>query len=251
MAKQKGIIKLKGTIGDISFYKTIDGHLAREKGGVDATRIKNDPNFQRTRENGQEFGHAGSAGKLLRTAFRIFLQNASDTRMVSRLTKDMMAVIKADATSTRGQRNVLDGELEMLEGFEFNIDGKLTECMYAPYTATINRVSGEARIVAPTFEPSTRIAYPVGGTHLKFVAGGAEIDFENGTFHLVNSETGHFAIAPGSTANVDLNNVLTPNSTKPIFLIFGIEFFQDVNGQRYPLKNGLYNPLALVKVSGL
>jgi len=32
MAKQTGIIKLKGTIGGISFYKTSDGHLAREKG---------------------------------------------------------------------------------------------------------------------------------------------------------------------------------------------------------------------------
>ncbi len=31
MARQKGIIKLKGTIGDITFYKTQDGHLAREK----------------------------------------------------------------------------------------------------------------------------------------------------------------------------------------------------------------------------
>lgn len=39
MARQTGIIKLKGTIGDISFYKSADGHLARYKGGVDANRI--------------------------------------------------------------------------------------------------------------------------------------------------------------------------------------------------------------------
>ena len=36
MAKQTGIIKLKGKIGDLSFYKTRDGHLAREKGGVES-----------------------------------------------------------------------------------------------------------------------------------------------------------------------------------------------------------------------
>ena len=46
MAKQTGIIKLKGTIGDISFYKSADGHLARSKGGVDKNRIANDPAFQ-------------------------------------------------------------------------------------------------------------------------------------------------------------------------------------------------------------
>ena len=29
MAKQKGIVKLTGTIGDVSFYKSQDGFLAR------------------------------------------------------------------------------------------------------------------------------------------------------------------------------------------------------------------------------
>ena len=66
MAKQKGIIKLEGTIGDITFYKSQDGYLAREKGGIDANRIASDPAFQRTRENGSEFGAAGKAGKMLK-----------------------------------------------------------------------------------------------------------------------------------------------------------------------------------------
>ena len=45
MARQKSIIKLDGTIGGITFYKSKDGYLAREKGGVSAERIKNDPTF--------------------------------------------------------------------------------------------------------------------------------------------------------------------------------------------------------------
>lgn len=109
MARQKGIIKLKGTIGDITFYKTTDGHLAREKGGIDASRIASDPAFQRTRENGSEFGRAGKAGKLLRTALRPLLLNSADNRMVSRLTQSMMKVIQADLVSERGQINVIDG----------------------------------------------------------------------------------------------------------------------------------------------
>lgn len=93
MAQQKGIIKLRGTIGDITFYKTKDGHMAREKGGVDAKRIANDPAFQRTRENGAEFGRAGKAGKILRASIRTLLLNSADSRMVSRLTQSMIKVI--------------------------------------------------------------------------------------------------------------------------------------------------------------
>ncbi len=71
MARQKGVIKLTGQTGGVSFYKTSeDGYLARQKGGVDGERIKNDPEFERTRENGAEFGRAGVASKLLRTSIR-------------------------------------------------------------------------------------------------------------------------------------------------------------------------------------
>ena len=147
MARQKGIIKLKGTIGDITFYKTQDGHLAREKGGIDASRIKNDPAFQRTRENGSEFGRAGKAGKILRTALRALLLNSADGRMVSRLTQAMVKVIQADVTSVRGLRNVIDGEAELLAGFEFNIRGKLGTSLFAPFVGQLTVLLGKLRLI--------------------------------------------------------------------------------------------------------
>ena len=120
MARQRSIIKLDGTIGGITFYKSKDGYLAREKGGIPAERIANDPAFQRTRENGAEFGRAGKAGKVLRNSIRQLLQNVNDSRMVSRLTKEMVKVIQMDATNPRGQRNVIDGEAELLIGFDLS-----------------------------------------------------------------------------------------------------------------------------------
>ncbi len=251
MARQKGIIKLDGTIGGITFYKSQDGYLAREKGGVSADRIANDPNFQRTRENGEEFGRAGKAGKLLRNAIRAMLQNASDSRMVSRLTKKMVEVIQEDITNTRGQRNVIDGEAELLEGFEFNISGKLGTTLYAPFTATIDRVAGTLTASIPSFVPINMLAAPGGSTHFKIVSSGAEVDFENETFVMDSQATAILPWDPTATAVINLINTVTANSTKPLFLALGIEFYQEVNGQMYPLKNGAYNALSLVKVSGL
>ena len=251
MAKQKGIIKLDGTIGGITFYKSQDGYLAREKGGVSADKIANDPNFQRTRENGAEFGRAGKAGKLLRNSIRAMLQNGSDSRMVSRLTQKMVEVIQEDATNPRGLRNVIDGEAELLEGFEFNISGKLGTTLYAPYTSTIDRVAGTLAVSIPAFVPINMIAAPGGATHFKIVSAGAEIDFENETFVMATSESAVLPWDTTATAVLNLSNAVTANSTHPLFLALGIEFYQEVNGQMYPLKNGAYNPLALVKVSGL
>ena len=251
MARQKGIIKLKGTIGDITFYKTKDGHLAREKGGIDASRIASDPAFQRTRENGSEFGRAGKAGKILRTSLRALLINTADGRMVSRLTQKMVEVIQADVTSVRGLRNVIDGEAELLTGFEFNIRGKLGTSLFAPFVGAIDRVTGEITVDLDPFVLANMIAAPSGTTHFKIISAGAEIDFETETFVEAHSET---AILPwDAVATVAINqvNAVTPASTKPLFLALGVEFYQEVNGQMYPLKNGAYNPLALVQVSGL
>lgn len=251
MAKQKGIIKLDGTIGGITFYKsTQDGYLAREKGGVSADKIANDPAFQRTRENGEEFGRAGKAGKLLRNSIRAMLQNASDSRMVSRLTQKMVEVIQEDATSPRGQRNVIDGEAELLAGFEFNIGGKLSTTLYAPYTSTVDRVAGTLDVNIPAFVPLSMIAAPGGSTHFKIVSAGTEIDFENETYVVATSESVVLPWDTTATAVITLSNAVTANSTHPLFLVLGIEFYQEVNGQMYPLKNGAFNALCLVEVSG-
>ena len=250
MARQKGIIKLKGTIGDITFYKTQDGHLAREKGGIDASRIKSDPAFQRTRENGSEFGRAGTAGKILRTAFRALLLNSADGRMVSRLTQQMVKVIQADVTSVRGLRNVIDGEAELLAGFEFNIRGKLGTSLFAPFVAGIDRVTGDISVDLDSFIPANMIAAPSGTTHFKIISAGAEVDFENESFVEAHSESAILPWDATATAAINQLNTVTPASKKPLFLALGIEFYQEVNGQMYPLKNGAYNPLALVKIDG-
>ena len=250
MAKQKGILKLDGTIGGITFYKSQDGYLAREKGGVDANRIATDPNFQRTRENGSEFGRAGKAGKVLRNSLRVLLQNASDNRMVSRLTQKMVEVLQADTTSVRGQRNIIDGEAELLESFEFNSSAKLSNTLFAPSTPSIDRVAGDLNISLPSFIPADMVAAPGGTTHFKIVSSGVEVDFENETFTADSTASAMLAWDGTATAVINLNNSVTANSTHPLFLVLGIEFYQDVNGVKYPLKNGAYNALALVKVDG-
>jgi hypothetical protein len=179
------------------------------------------------------------------------LQNASDSRMVGRLTQKMVEVIQEDLTNPRGQRNVIDGEAELLEGFEFNISGKLGTTLYAPFTGTIDRVAGTLTANIPAFVPINMLAAPGGSTHFKIVSTGVEIDFENETFVMDAQATAVLPWDSAATAVINLVNTVTANSTHPLFLALGIEFYQEVNGQMYPLKNGAFNPLSLVKVSGL
>ncbi|KAA2240316.1 hypothetical protein F0L74_29585 [Chitinophaga agrisoli] len=250
MAKQTGILPLEGTIGNVTFYKTKAGYLARQKGGVDGRRIATDAAFQRTRENGSEFGRAGKASKLLRTAFRALLLTASDSYVASRLTAAMVKVIRADATNSRGQRNVIDGEAELLSGFEFNPTGRLGGTLYAPFTSAIDRATGALTVAIPPFIPINMLATPAGATNFRIVMAGAEVGFEAEEFVNGTAASEQLEINATSTAELSLAVNVTANSTSPLFVVVGIEFFQVVNGELYSLKNGAYNALAIVKVSG-
>lgn len=248
MARQKGIIKLKGTIGDITFLKTRDGYIAKERTSLDGNRIKNDAAFQRTRENNSEFGRGGKAGRMLRTAIRPLLLNASDSRMVSRLTQRMIQVLQTDTVSDRGMRDVIHGDLSLLTGFEFNLRGKLSTSLFAPFQAAVDRVAGTLTVGLASFVPSQMIAVPQGTTHFKIVSGGASVDFTTGEFVVDTSETAILPWDNTPTAVINQVNTVTANSTEPLFLVLGIAFYQEVNGSMYSLKNGAFNPLSVVVV---
>lgn len=249
MARQKGIIKLKGTIGGVSFYKTQDGDLAREKGGVDGSRIKNDEAFARTRENGAEFGSSASAGKLLRDAIRPLLLNTADNRVVSRLTKVMTDIKNLDASSVRGERSVgvaltQAGAQALLKGFNFNKRSVLGSVLHKPFTVQLNN----GMITINNLVPINDIVYPSGATHVAFKSAWAIIDFVAGTSSVDYSPTVNVPI-DGAVTNVQCLPPGLPVGVATNLYLLSVEFFQEVNGVQYSLKNGAYNALAIVEVA--
>lgn len=248
MARQSGILPIEGTIGNITFFKSKDGYMVRQKGGVPAEKILSDPAFQRTRENNAEFGRAGKASRVLRNAFRALIQKAKDARLIGRLVKLMMQVIHEDTVNPRGLRNIIDGEAMFLEGFDFNVNGKLSTTLYAPYTVTINRTTGDVTASISSFVPAEMIAAPEGTTHFKISFGAAIIDFENESFATDFAEEPYRAWDNTPQTPISFTGAITPAGTSPIFVLLAIEFVQQVNGTMYALKNGAFNACAIVKV---
>ncbi len=94
------------------------------------------------------------------------------------------------------------------------------------------------------------VAAPTGATHFRLVSAGAEINFETGEYLVNQAATQDLTFGNQQQPAVSLENLITPGSTAPLFLVFGIEFYQQVNAQMYSLKNGAYNALSLIAVAG-
>ncbi len=248
MARQSGLIKLKGTLDNVNFYKTKDGNLARMKTSVDAKRIATDPAFERTRENGREFGSSAGSGKLLRDAVRPLAMNASDSRVVARLTKLMTAIKNLDTVNDRGNRVVAQGiqvpeGITLLKGFDFNKTALLGSILYKSFS--VDTSTGEIEII--DLIPQLDIAYPQGATHVEFSCGFVGLDFDTNEKDLQLSTPITLPIDQTQTTVTLTPAAIPAIGTTQLFLL-KIEFLQQLNGSFYSLKNGAYNSLHIAEV---
>lgn len=248
MARQKGIIKLTGKVGDLSFYKSKDGFLAREKGGVDGERIKNDPAFVRTRENGAEFGSSASSGKLLRDSIRTMMQNASDGRVTARLMKVMTQVKNLDSTSARGERTVGAGiatpaAKTLLKGFNFNNRAVIGSVLFKSYT--VDAATGVIELQG--FVPINDLSVPSGATHVSLKGSWAKVDFSGAVSSVEETNVENLPIDATATT-VTLTPTAVPTGTGTDLHLLMLEFFQEVNGVQYTLKNGAFNVLSIIEI---
>jgi len=248
MARQKSILKLQGTIGGISFYKSRDGYLAREKGGVDASRIANDPGFARTRENGAEFGNSATSGKLLRDAVRALGKDASDGRVTSRLTQIMAQIKNMDEANARGERHVGEGMAKeeakaLLLGFNFNVNAALGTVFYKAFE--VDTETGEIKIAE--LNPQKDISLPSGASHIILKSGFASINFLTGESEMIVSAPVRLAVNAEVQA-VSLKPATVPALEGTNFILLSIDFIQEVNNVDYSLNNNAYNVLAIVSV---
>ncbi len=249
MARQTGLIKLKGTLDNVSFYKTKDGNLARMKTSVDAKRIATDPAFVRTRENNTEFGSSAKSGKLVRSSLRPLMQGTSDAKVTARMTKVMTLVKDFDTQGSRGGRTVAGGianpaAKELLKGFNFNNRSALGSVFFKPFAVDVNT----GAITINDLIPINDINYPQGATHVTLKCAWTKVDFATGVTDTQISPESNLPL-DSTSSDVTLTPPQAPAGTGINIFVLCLEFFQEVNAGQYSLKNGAFNVLSIVEVS--
>ena len=253
MAKQSGVVKIRGAVDDLTFMETKDGFKVRKKGRVvTKATIATDPRYARMRENMSEFSRAVEGSKLLRLAVQDALLDIAEKRLGTRLNKALMTVLMSDHVSARGKRLLMKGDAKLLKDFAFNSNAVLTQVFKVTPALSIDRVTGKLTVDIPAFIPENVITSPAGTTHFKIHSAAAEINFDTGVF--ITKQLESAAIKNDdvmATAASSQQHALTPNSTNPLFLLLGIRFFQEVNGNLYPIKNSAFNALNIVDAASV
>lgn len=246
MAKFDGIFNIEGTLKGMTFYKSKDGSMVRTKGGVSKERIAKDPAFERTRENGSEFSHCAKMAQLFRNSVSDKVELAKDHRTSSRLNQVMHAIKALDTVSPRGERNVPTGMQtpegpKQLNGFEFNLNGQITQVF-----KQLQALDVQAGTLNYTgFIPNKHVSYPEGANEADLQLMAVQVDFSEGGYTLTESEKVTLVKGP-DPVDLSLEVSQIPGGSLPVFYLLLAEFYQVMNGTRYPLKNKQYNALGVI-----
>jgi len=192
MAKIVAPFLIKGTIDDINFVVTADGgNYARMKGktGVTAQEFKNNPVFDRIRNQGKEFGHCVKKAALFRQLAARFNILAKDGSVAGRTNKLLFEILQEDTTKPQGKRTLAEG-LKTTNGkdflllFESNKLRPLNEILKIK-----QQCNEENRIVTLTdFIAKKHLDWPEEATHVHLAIATANWDFEKDTHETSYSE---------------------------------------------------------------
>ncbi len=253
MARQKGLIKYVGTIGDVRHFKIKGekGYFAGLVGGPTAEQVLTGDEFKRTRENMAEFAGCASVGKAIRTAFSPLKHMFS-----RRLTGTLMVVVKKinleDGSEARGQRAILVTQVpQYLKGLDFDPRLSLTSVLRIPFTLTPLAARIGSTLAVPIFQPQNFLNVPTGATHFRLVnAVSAISDYvfnaesavyepkvagQNGVSGMAYTDYLNAKVATEAISlEAKLLNDLEPSVDVAVLNAVGVEFFQKV-GDNYNL----------------
>lgn len=236
-----------GSIGDLNFYHTKNhGWLVRQKSSLSRKKFKEDPAFERARENGSNFGKASTSGKYLRHAFRPLWAGLQDSDVCARAVSLMHRIRQFDTVSNRGEFLTMTGlqnpeARQLLKGFSFNDGPSAGQVMLRQYSTDIS--AGTVSITG--LIPGKELKAPGAATHVMFQSGFARFDFDKE--YKRSSSPEHMLPLDGNAYDMLLQAEPVPAVENSIgVLVLKIVFYQQVNGQLFLLSNREHSVVEVV-----
>lgn len=236
MAKQTGIIKLTGTIGDVNYYKSKNGgYLARAAGGGFQKGSQHKESMVRPMENASEFGRCSKTKRVFRIALAPFLCVRKDGELHGRMMQLFTKLKDLDTVNKRGDRRVGYGMetpmgRQLLKDFSFTPSCNVAEVL----AASLNFDFGTRTLRVTNFDIKN-VGFPSGATHMALTLGFLHFDFDLLDYQLKNSVP-LYIDKNYNAASFEMSTDL-PEIAGMAMAVLGVKFYQQVQGTYYLFKS--------------
>ena len=170
MPKQKGVLKLKGTLQGHCYYQLNGTYVVRKAVGPSRERINNDPAFVNVKSNNQEFAAASKLSKAIRQGLGNNANQFKDSYMAGRLTGCCRKIIQK-GSGQLGQREAnLHNNPTALLGFQLNKAVPFNQIYTAKPKITSNSARNHININIPKSSIYNLKQIPNTATHVQLTA---------------------------------------------------------------------------------
>lgn len=252
MASQTGLTRYNGSMGGIRHFKIkgLSGDYAAFVTPISGDRIKNSPEFARTRENMNEFSGCGIACSSLRAGVAPLLTQMAGRNFTSRITALMKKINLMNQTDARGYRAIqvsLYGKT-LLKELDYDESLVVRNLISAAITVSHSETKESATLTVAPIQADVNLSVPKGATHYRLmhmvsVLSDFAFDENTGYYEPLSPElneksviaySDYKSVKENGTAPVDVTVQLTEATglaEAPVACIqsVGIEYVQQVN----------------------
>jgi hypothetical protein len=237
MARQKGLLKISGTLNGINFYVVKGvGYARKAGGGFNGDAIRHQPSMQRVRENASEFGHCSRVKKAFRLALIPFLQGYKRSKLHAEMMTLFTSIKALDGVSERGARRVGTGlqtakGQSLLRSFDFTPKHKILDAFV--YQSSFNWQLQRLRVR----DFSARLyECPKSATHIGLTLGVLDFDFDSLASSLGVAPTFFLEVgADSSSFEIAMEQIVVPEHVG--IVVLGLRFYEVIESEIYGLNS--------------
>ncbi|MGQ7857028.1 hypothetical protein ACUN24_22545 [Pedobacter sp. WC2501] len=218
MAIQNGIIKINGQLGDLVFYKRGNTDVVRQKAA-------HKQQTEASKKSSRDFGTASRNAAYIRKAFAPLVKLYAYGDLLNRLNKRFIEIFKTIPAEHAGNKKLIDGDITLLKGFEFNSSKALGQ-LWLRETVLCIEPDGLVKLILPKCELKTLLKPHPKATEARLQVMG---------FHFELDDNGGYEIMEVNDLVIPLNNSPFPKTAltlnldhqgdKALIFAMGISFF--------------------------
>ncbi|WP_026904903.1 hypothetical protein [Pedobacter glucosidilyticus] len=229
--------RIHGKIGNLVYRTVGDTEIVQTK----AAKVKQTLS---TKESAMEFGLASNCGRILRSVFSTFCCN-SDGKMINRLNVTLLKCIKDNLTKERGNRDLHDGNLEHLLGFQFNAHSPMNMALAVRPLCFME--AGRLKVKLPEIKENTQLQQLKYGRHAVLRLMLVAVNFRENYYEYLSYQDidiAKGAVIPEQEWNPDV--VLPPGSILLVSASLHYSGLTDVSGQAQSINSKDFSPAELI-----
>jgi hypothetical protein len=184
-----------------------EGYFQARKIGLTGGRVRIDPRFHKTRLLAKEFAQSDAWAKLIRAAFQAVTGIKCKKQSLHGL---LIRALQHDEVHYYGSRQLQQGDLSLLEGFNFNANLELAQTCKLDWDDYYDSSVKETGVCLPSFVPEYFLFPPVGITHCRIDLVTMAIDLRNNSYDAAIART---SLIPLKRINIPARELKTPYQT--------------------------------------